>query len=93
MDLLAQIRAAAGPKITVGLNDSFIVEFLAKDISLSLAINNAYKVWKNYVVEETCYVQRGGGDETRGQGGLLVWGGGAGICQQVGTTVGIERAT
>jgi hypothetical protein len=44
MEKLSQIRAAAGPKFTMGLPDSYIERFLTKDISLALAINNAYQV-------------------------------------------------
>jgi len=46
MDRLSEMRAAAGPKVTVGLNDSYIKQFLSTDLSLAMAINNAHKRWQ-----------------------------------------------
>lgn len=46
MDVLREMRSAAGPKLTVGLNDTYVEKFLARDLNLSMAINNAYQKWK-----------------------------------------------
>ena len=46
MDRLSEIRKHAGPRLTVGLNDSYVRQFLAKDINLALAINKAHDEFK-----------------------------------------------
>lgn len=42
MDRLQLLRQNAGPRLTVGLNDSYIAQFLAQDLNLALAIQLAY---------------------------------------------------
>jgi 4-aminobutyrate aminotransferase-like enzyme len=42
MQQLEEMRNATGPTLTQGLPDSYITQFLAQDLNLSLAISNAY---------------------------------------------------
>lgn len=43
---LAEIRAAAGPRVTVGLSDATLASFLATDPSLAAAIDDAHAAWQ-----------------------------------------------
>ena len=45
MDALKEMRAKVGPRITSGLPDQYIQQFLASDINLALAINKAKSVF------------------------------------------------
>lgn len=51
MQQLSEIRAAAGPRQTVGLPDAYIGHFLVRDINLNWAIQNAYRTWKGMANE------------------------------------------
>lgn len=53
MNRLVEMRSAAGPRLTVGLNDAYIEKFLARDINLALAINNAYSAWQELDAKST----------------------------------------
>ena len=53
MDLLNEMRAESGAKLTPGLPDQIIETFLGKDISMALAINNAHKAWQGLDKAET----------------------------------------
>ncbi|CAD7944697.1 unnamed protein product [Amoebophrya sp. A25] len=46
MDLLQEMKRAAGPRLTVGLPISYIEKFLIEDHTLSVAIQKAYNMWK-----------------------------------------------
>ena len=46
MDILRKIRSKAGPHRTVGISDDDIKRFLANDVNLGLAINDALAIWE-----------------------------------------------